>query len=384
MKMAIVHDSLANAGGAGGAEWVLAVLHELFPDAPIYTTVFNPKKMPCDFQKMDIRTSFVQRLPFAPTKYKLYLPLMPTAVEQFDLTDYDVVLSCNHSVAKGVITRPETAHICYCYTPLRYAWEFYHEYLEREDFNRLLKMLIPFAVNYMRQWDVVSANRVDHYASISHNVSKRIFKHYRRESKVIYPPVDTSRFQIGNQVDDFFLIVSRMVAYKRIDIAVEAFNELKLPLVIIGDGVERARLERMARSNILFLGRQPDETVKEYYRRCRAFIFTAEEDFGITALEAQASGRPVVAYGAGGALETVINGVTGRFFYEQTPQALAEAVKDFNPDQFNPHEIRKHALQFDRKVFEKKITAFIQEKYLEHQEELTYKQKLYPVPPIVA
>ncbi len=369
MKLAIVHDGLATAGGAGGAEAVLQVLHELFPEAPIYTTVFNPGRMPPEFGQMDIRTSFVQKLPFAKTKYQLYLPLMPTAVEQFDLTEYDIVLSCNHSVAKGVITRPDTLHICYCYTPMRYAWEFYYQYLELENFSWALKRLIPVFMNYIRQWDVLSSNRVDHYACISRTVSKRIQKHYRRESEVIFPPVDTSLFKLSDHISNYFLIVSRMVTYKRLDIAVDAFNQLELPLIIVGDGPERKRLEKKAKTNIKFLGRQPEQVVRDYYAECQAFIFTAEEDFGITAVEAQASGRPVIAYGKGGSLETIIDGTTGKLFHEQTAVALSRAVKAFDPKRFDPHKIRDHALNFDKKVFERKMQNFIKEKYLEHRED---------------
>jgi glycosyltransferase involved in cell wall biosynthesis len=363
MKVAIVHDGLATHGGAGGAEWVLSVLHEIFPDAPIYTTVFNPKIMPEEFNKWDIRTSFIQKLPFAKTKYKLYLPLMPTAIEQFDLTDYDVVISCNHSVAKGVITRPDTLHICYCYSPLRYVWEFYYEYLRDEKFNPILKLFIPFVVNYLRLWDRLSADRVDYFIAISQNVAKRIYKHYRRDSIVIYPPIDVSKYVIKKRIDDFFLIVSRMVAYKRLDIAIEAFNELKLPLVIIGDGIEKNRLKKKACPNIKLLGRQPDEVVRDYYSRCKAFIFTSEEDFGIAPLEAQASGRPVIAYGKGGALETVIDGVTGKFYYTQTPQALIQAIREFNSHQFDPIKIRQHTLKFSIEIFKQRFKNFIKSKY---------------------
>ncbi len=368
MRLAIVHDSLATAGGAGGAEAVLRILHGLFPEAPIYTTVYNQDRMPPQFREMDIRTSFIQKLPFAATKYKLYLPLMPTAIEQFDLREYDVVLSCNHSVAKGVITTPDTLHLCYCYTPMRYAWDFYQHYLENEGFNWAFKQMIPFFMNYIRQWDVLSASRVDYFASISHHVAHRIHKHYRRDSEVIYPPVDTSLFQPTNQLGDFFLIVSRMVSYKRLDIVIDAFNQLGLPLIVIGNGPERKKLESIARANIRFLGRQGDQEVRQYYARCQAFIVTADEDFGITALEAQASGRPVIAFGKGGSLETVIDNITGVFFEPQTSEALIKAMESFNPLEFDPSRIREHALKFDRRIFEQKIQTFIHTKYSRKQE----------------
>jgi len=360
MKIAIVHDWLTNMGGA---ERVILAFHEIFPDAPIYTSVYNPDKLPEEFRKMNIRTSFIQKLPKAKTKYNMYLPFMPTAFEQFELSEYDVVLSSSSSCAKGVITRPDTLHICYCHTPMRYAWDFYHEY--KENAPKWQKRFIPFLMNYVRMWDRLSADRVDYFIANSSAVARRIKKHYRRDAAVINPPVNVDFYTPKDEDEDYFLIVSRLVEYKRIDIAVEAFNDLGLPLIIIGDGPEKSKLQRMAKGNIKFLGRLPDEEVKGYYAKCRALIFPGEEDFGITPLEAQACGRPVIAFGKGGVLDSVIDGVTGLFFMEQNKESLKEAIIKFNEMKFDKKVIRKHAEKFDVNVFKQKIYDFVIEKYRE-------------------
>lgn len=358
MKIAIVHDWLTNMGGA---ERVILAFHDIFPDAPIYTTVYNPDKLPEQFRKMDIKTSFIQKLPKAKTKYNIYLPFMPTAFEQFDLSKYDVVLSSSSSCAKGVITRPDTLHICYCHTPMRYAWDFYNEY--KESAPKWQKKIIPFLMNYIRMWDRLSADRVDYFIANSNAVAKRIKKHYRRDSVVINPPVNADFYNLIDEDADYFLIVSRLVEYKRIDIAVDAFNDLKLPLIVIGDGPEKEKLQKMAKNNIKFLGRIPDEEVRKYYAKCRAFIFPGEEDFGITPLEAQASGRPVIAFGKGGALDSVVDGVTGIFFKEQNKESLKEAIIKFKDMKFDKNAIRKHAEQFDTSFFKQRIYNFIIENY---------------------
>ncbi|PKM82451.1 MAG: glycosyltransferase family 4 protein [Firmicutes bacterium HGW-Firmicutes-14] len=360
MKVAIIHEWLANMGGS---EKVVLALKEIFPDAPVYTTVYVPDRVDPAFHSMDIHTSFIQKLPFGPSRYQSYLPLMPTAVEQFDLSGFDVVISSSHAVAKGVLTGSATLHITYCHTPMRYAWDFYLEYLNGPGVGRLKKKLIPWLMNYIRMWDRLSADRVDFFIANSGNVAQRVKKHYRRESEVIYPPVDTSFFQPSASIEDYYFIVSRLIPYKRIDLAVEAFNRLGLPLKIAGDGPERERLKAMAKSNIEFLGRVTDEEMKKLYSSCRAFIFPGEEDFGITPVEAQASGRPVIAYGAGGCLETVIPGVTGEFFAPQTPEALVELVRRFEPDKYKPEEICAHARKFDREIFKQKILDFIDTRY---------------------
>jgi glycosyltransferase involved in cell wall biosynthesis len=360
VKLALVHDGLATAGGRGGAEWVLTVLKKIFPDAPVYTTVYHKDRMPDYFRQYDIRTSFIQRFPKGKELYQTYLPFMPTAVEQFDFSGYDVVLSCSHSVAKGVITPPETLHLCYCYTPLRYAWDMYHEYMTGEEWGRFKRLLIPPLLTYMRLWDSVTSDRVDAFIAISKHVARRIWKYYKRTSVVIYPPVDTSTFIRSDKIESYFLVVSRLVSYKRIDIAVQAFNTLGLPLVIIGDGTEKEKLARIAKPNITFLGRQPDAVVRAYLSKCQALIFPGEEDFGITPVEAQASGRPVIAYRGGGALETV-TAHTGRFFYPKTAAALADTIKHFDAGQFDRDRIQQHAVNFDIAVFRREILRVIEQ-----------------------
>lgn len=356
MKVAIVHDWLTNMGGA---ERVLLALHDMYPDAPIYTTVYDQRKLDPAFADMDVRTSFIQRLPGARSHYQRYLPLMPTAVEQFDLTGYDLVISSSHACAKGVVTRPDALHVCYCYTPIRYAWDFYHEYLEREGVGRFGRILVAPMMNYMRIWDRAAADRPDVMVAISNFIAQRIRKFYRREAVVIHPPVRAGYFSVSDQVEDYFLIVSRLVAYKRIDLAINAFNELGSPLVVIGDGPQSEELQGRAGPNVKFLGRQPDEVVRDYFQRCRAFVFPGEEDFGITMAEAMAAGRPVLAYGRGGALDIVEDGVTGILFPEQTPAALVQAVRRLEAASFDSSIIRNRAEGFDTAVFQESLRKLI-------------------------
>lgn len=362
MKVAIVHDWLANMGGA---ERIIKIFHELFPEAPIYTCVYNKESMPEEFRHMDIRTTFIQKLPFGKKRYQMYLPLMPVAFEQLDLSEYDLVLSSSTSCAKGVITRADTCHICYCNTPMRYAWDFYHEYTNKKSF--IVRALIAMQMNRIRQWDRLSADRVDYFIANSKNIARRIQKHYRRESEVIYPPVRTSFYALGDKNEDYYLIVSRLVPYKRIDLAVEAFNELDLPLMIIGDGSELLRLKKMAGNNIKFLGKIEDDETKIFYSNCKAFVFCGEEDFGITPLEAQSCGKPVIAYAKGGALETVIDKVTGVFFKDQTKESLILAIDNFENryKEFDSFRIRQHALDFSEENFKDKISNFISSKMVE-------------------
>ncbi|ADK13604.1 GDP-mannose-dependent alpha-(1-6)-phosphatidylinositol monomannoside mannosyltransferase [Clostridium ljungdahlii DSM 13528] len=360
MKVALVHDWLTNMGGA---ERVVINFKQIYKNAPIYTTIYNPDNLDDELKNIDVRTSFLQNKKGAKKNHQKYFPFMPAAFESFDLNEYDIVLSSSSSCAKGVITNPNAMHVCYCHSPMRYGWEFYYEYANNSNMKKLKKNLLKYFMDYMRVWDNVSSNRVDYFIANSENVARRIWEHYRRESVVIHPPVRCSLFNISNEDQDYFLIVSRLVEYKRIDLAVEAFNELGLPLVIIGDGAERQKLELKAKDNIKFLGRQPDEVIKEYYSKCRAFVFPGEEDFGITPLEAQASGRPVIAFGKGGALETVVSEKTGVFFEEQTVEALKNAVKVFESLSFDKELIRKHAEEFDEEIFKGKIRNFVDEKY---------------------
>lgn len=364
MKIALVHDYLNQMGGA---ERVVETLHELFPEAPLYTSIYLPENMPDSFRRMNIKTSFMQKLPFLDKHFKKYLLLYPYAFRQFKLDDYELVLSSSSGWAKGVNVSPKTCHICYCYTPMRWVWN-YQDYIARENFGWLTKKTLPLAINWLRRWDLATNFRVDHFVAISQCVAQRIKKYYHREATVIYPPVNTSLYQPAGQVEDFYLVVSRLNTYKKIDLVVETFNELGLHLKIIGTGPYQKILQNMAKTNIEFLGRVSDQKLADYYARCKALIFPGEEDFGIAPLEAQAAGRPVIAYAGGGAIETVVEGKTGIFFREQTAEALNRTIHSFEKMNFNPLEIRKHAQKFDREVFKSKLTAFIKEKYEEHCE----------------
>lgn len=362
MRVALVHDYLNQMGGA---ERVLLTLHDLFPQAPIYTSLFDPSRVDPRFRRLDIRTTFMQRLPGAKRHHQRYLPLYPFAFEQLDLRAYDLVISDSSAFAKGIVTRPDALHLCYCYTPMRWAWN-YQDYVEREQLGRLSRLVLPPFITWLRGWDYATAARVDYFISISPIVAARIAKYYRRESVYIPPPVETSRFAVAPEHEDYFLIVSRLVPYKRIDLAVQAFTRLGLPLRIIGSGRDERRLRRMAGKNIQFLGRLSDEAVRQQMARCRAFVFPGEEDFGLTPLEAQASGRPVIAYSAGGALATIVDGSTGLFFDEQTPDALAEAVVRFRDDQFDPQTLRQHAEEFSTERFMRRFMQFVEAKIAVH------------------
>lgn len=368
MKVAIIHEWLTNMAGS---ERCIVNFKEIYKDAPIYTTMYNPNKLDKELQNIDVRTSFLQR--WVKKGHQKFLPFMPFVFENFNLSEYDVILSSNSCCSKGIITGSKSMHVCYCHTPMRYAWEFYHDYIENSGMRNLKKKALRVFMNYIRIWDRLSADRVDYFIANSENVAKRIWKYYRRESVVIHPPVRCNLFNISDENEDYFLVMSRLVGYKRIDLAVQAFNKLGLPLIVIGAGEELEKLKEMANDNITFLGRQPDEVIKEYYSKCRAFIFPGEEDFGITPLEAMASGRPVIAYGKGGALETVIEGKTGVFFENQTVEDLIDAIKKFETVEFDKIKIRKHAEKFDESVYKKKIEEFINEKYYEFQSKKRWK-----------
>jgi glycosyltransferase involved in cell wall biosynthesis len=329
----------------------------MYPRAPIYTSMFWSQALPPAYRDWDVRASFMDRLPLVHRHHQWFLPLYPYAFEQFDLSAYDLVLSVTSAFAHGVITHAGTQHICYCLTPARFLWD-YHHYAERESLGRLVRLFLPLLIGNLRLWDRVAADRVDEFVAISQAVQQRIAKCYRRDSEIIYPPVDVRGIPLSHQKGDHYLIISRLVPYKRIDLAVLAFRELGLPLWIIGDGRDRARLEAMAAPNVRFLGHVAGG-LGDYLANCRAFIFPGEEDFGIAPLEAQAAGRPVVAYAAGGALETVIDGQTGVFFREPTPGALAEAVRRLDDSQFDPAAIRQHAMRFDRAEFERRLGELI-------------------------
>jgi glycosyltransferase involved in cell wall biosynthesis len=358
MKVALVHDWMNQMGGA---EDVLEALVDLFPTAPIYTSLYAPKRMPAHWQTWDIHTNFIDQLPFSHRKQQLYFPLYPFSFEQHDLRGYDLVISNKSGFCHGVITGPETVHICYCLTPTRYVWR-YHQYAEQEQLSWLTRTLLPPFLTQLRQWDRLAADRVDHFVAISQEVRRRIAKVYRRESAIIYPPVDTSRFALCREVADYYLLVGRLVPYRRIDLLIEAFNVMKRPLRIAGSGRDRQRLEALAGPTVEFLGYVPNEELPALLAKCRAFMFPGEEDFGIAPLQAMAAGRPVIAYAAGGALETVVPGKTGIFFEQQSVAAIIDAVERFETQTWKNKEIQAHARQFDTAVFKQKILAFIEEK----------------------
>jgi glycosyltransferase involved in cell wall biosynthesis len=358
MRIAIVHDYLAQAGGA---ERVVEAIHDLYPDAPIYTSIYDAAHtLPC-FKTMDVRTSFLQRFALARTAkfHKLALPLFPAAFEHFDMSSYDVVLSNTTGFAKGVITGPETCHICYCHTPARFAWR-YHEYVTQGGYGKTAKRILPFLIHRLRAWDYASAQRVDYFLSNSYNIARRVQKFYGKQSEVLHPPVSVDRFSILPKPSaDYYLVVSRLVGYKRVDLAVEACTKLGVPLKVVGAGPDLPRLKQMAGPKVEFLGRLKDGEVTELFGNCRAFLFPGEEDFGISPLEAMASGRPVIAYGAGGALETVIDGVTGVHFRQATANSLIEAIQRLDRLELDPARLRAHAERFDVSEFKKSLKEIV-------------------------
>ncbi|MFC1623076.1 glycosyltransferase [Patescibacteria group bacterium] len=370
MKIALVHDYLVQYGGA---ERVLECFCELFPHAHIYTIVHDEKLMHGVFGDRKIHTSFLQRFPLAKKRHRIFPMLMPLAVEQFDFSDYDVVLSDSSSYAKGIITGPDTLHICYMHTPMRYAWDDCQKYTREFSFPDFVKKLVPFFVNYLRVWDRISVDRVDRLIANSNFVAKRIRKYYRKDSVVINPPVNIDKFYVeedeGNR-GDYFLIVGRLLAYKRIDIAIKAFNELRIPLKIIGRGPEMKRLQKMASPNIEFLGRVEDEELPKYYARCRAFVFPQEEDFGIVAIEAMAAGRPLIAYKGGDIVENMEDGKTGVFFEKQTSEDIIGAVKRFESHEYESEYIQNIARKFDRNDFKRKIKKYIEKELMDFKENI--------------
>lgn len=367
MKVALVHDHLAQDGGA---EKVLQVLMEVYPDAPIYTLLSEKNNEDKYYRDRKILTSIIQRLPGGVKHYQWYLPFMPMAVEFFDLTDYDIVISDTSSFAKGVITSPHTLHICYCHTPTRYLWSDTHEYIRELKYNKYFKKIISLVLNYIRLWDRSAADRVDEYIANSRLVQKRIKKYYKRSSVVIPPPVEVDKFNISRQEsqEKYFLIGCRLTPYKRVDLAVEAFKKNGKKLKIFGDGPDIKRLKKMSEgfSNIEFLGRVNDKELRDLYAGCQAFLNPQEEDFGITCVEAMAAGRPVIAYRRGGAEETVIEGETGVFFDSQSSEELNRAIDSYYTSNFDSQAIREHALKFSKENFKKRILAFVEEKQKEY------------------
>ncbi len=354
MKVALVYDRVNKWGGA---ERVLLALSELFPDAPLYTSVYYPKKAQWA-KKFSVRTSFLQQLPYASRSHEFYALLMPLAFESFSFDMYDLVISVSSEAAKGIITKPKTKHICYCLTPTRYLWSGYDEYFSSD----FLRFSSQPAISYLRTWDMIASKRPDVIVAISKEVQGRIKKYYNRASEVIYPPVEL----VGTKVqrykgtkESYFLVVSRLVQYKRIDIAIQACNRLKLPLKIVGTGAEEGRLKSMAGSTVEFVGSLTDRELVGYYKQCKAVIFPGREDFGITAVEAQLFGKPVIAFGGGGVTETVIEGKTGTFFYPQTTEALLKKIRDFDRLRLNSHVLRAEARKFSKDVFKAHFLSVI-------------------------
>jgi len=364
LKIAIVADWLTNQAGA---ERVVLTLADLFPNADIYTSVFKAKAFP-ELKDRHVYTSFLQTMPFG-RRHQLWPTLRPRAFEELNLDNYDIVISSASAEAKGVITKPETLHICYCHTPTRYYWSHYHYYLEHPEYgplNPIVKWVMPKLIHNLRLWDRVAADRVDVFIANSKTTAARIRKYYEANSTVIYPPIDTHRFNISREADDYYLIVGRQTGYKRTDIAIEAFNRLGWPLKIVGSGPMLKKWMMKAKRNVEFLGRVTDEEVAQLMSRAQALIFPGEEDAGIVPLEAMASGRPVIAYAKGGSTETIVDGKTGLFFKEQTAASLLAAVKKHSQTTWRPSAIREHALQFDTSIFRRKIKNFVNQYYEEY------------------
>lgn len=361
MNVALVIDWLTSYAGAQKVEEAIL---KLFPNADIYTCVYDKEVFENTiFEQHDIKESFISKLPKARKYYQKYLPLMPYAIEQFDLSEYDLIISSSHAVSKGVLTGPDQLHICYCHTPIRYGWDFQHQYLNEANMNTGIKGIVArYFLHKIRLWDVRTSNGVDFFIANSKYISKRIHKCYRRKAEVIYPNVDVDSFTLHSEKEDFYLTASRLVPYKRIALIVEAFRNMpEKKLFVIGKGEQEERIKKMLTPNITFLGYQSFSKLKYYMERAKAFVFAAEEDFGIIPIEAQACGTPIIAYGRGGALETVIDGQTGIHFHQQTCQAIQEAVARFEQKgvSFSPELIRHHAEKFSQRQFDEKFSNFI-------------------------
>ena len=373
-KIAIVHDWLT---GMRGGEKCLEVFCELFPEATVFTLVHNKGSVTPVIENMDVRTSFLQKMPGVEKKYRTFLPLFPAAIESFDLSGYDLVLTSSHCVAKGAKSAPGTLNICYCYTPVRYAWKFFDEYFGKE--KPLKKWIISQVIKRLRTWDMKTNERIDYFIAISDNIRNRIRGYYNREADVIYPPVDVDLH--GNEnipvKEDYYLVVSALEPYKKVDIAIEAFNSSGKPLIVIGKGTEENKLKSISKENIKFYGWIDDSDLIKFYARSKALIFPGEEDFGIVPVEAQAYGKPVIAYGAGGVLETIIpldsQNPTGVFFDKQNADSLNEAIESFEErrDSFSSESIKNNAHRFNRDRFQEEIKSYIEEKWELHQKDKT-------------
>lgn len=364
MRVALIHDFLTQYGGA---EKVLEAFHEIWPQAPVFTLFYNKKIMGDRFKDYDIKVSPIQNLPLALKKYRWYLPLMPSAIERFNLSNFDLVISDSSAYSKGVITQPHTLHVSYIHSPTRYLWSDAYKYLDSlKGAERLVSKFLAPTLTQLRLWDQTAAQRPDYLVANSKFVAKRIEHYYKRQSHIIYPPVETDKFKISKKIDDYFLVVSRFRPYKRVELAIQAFNKLRMPLKIIGTGVDEG-LKKIAGPHIEFLGFVSDKEKARYMSQARALIHPQEEDFGITAVESMAAGRPVIAYNAGGAKETILDGLTGKFFNEQTWESLSEAVIKFKARDFDPEKIRQHALKFSKQRFKQEIKSFVKNCKLQAQ-----------------
>ena len=359
LRIAIVHEWFTSMRGG---EKCVEALCEIFPDATLYALLHVRGSVSPVIERMPIRTSFVQHLPFAATRYRHYLPLFPAAISRFDLSAFDIVISSHHCAAKGVRTAPHTLHICYCYTPMRYIWTQYDDYFGAGRSDALTRLGMAAAVGYLRRWDLRTAKNPHYFIAISENIRARIRTIYGRESEVIYPPVETGALAAATEHEGFDLIVSALVPYKRIDLAIEAYTRMGKRLVVIGDGPDLARLRQSGGPTVHFLGWRTDEVVRDHFRRCRAVIFPGEEDFGIVPVEAIACGKPVVAFARGGALETVLDGSalrTGVLFDQQTVESLTGAVLKLDTQTFDTKAMHAFALKFDREIFKQKVKDFV-------------------------
>jgi glycosyltransferase involved in cell wall biosynthesis len=366
-KVALVHDWLT---GRRGGEKVLEVFAEIYPDAPIYTLFHFPGSQIPNIENKRIVSSFIQKLPFLNKRYRFYLPLFPIAVELFDLQEYDFIISSSHCVAKGAIPRPDALHVCYVHSPMRYAWNQYSSYFSPEMLGFFSRRIIPPIIHRLRIWDESSAHRVDNFVANAKAVADRIHRYYKRTADVIHPPVETEFFKPGEVEENYFLIVSALVPYKKIDLAVETFNRTGQRLKIVGQGPEYRKLVKMAKPNVEFLGAVPDEPLLQAYQNARALIIPGEEDFGINSLESQACGVPVIAFARGGAKETVIHGETGFLYEELNSEGLSTALDKFKDMNFNKTTIRANAVKFSRNSFKKKISSYFQQKWAKHESQL--------------
>jgi len=355
LRTAIVADYLNQRGGA---EWVVAVLHEIFPHAPIYTTIVDPARLWPALRDADIRPSWMQHLPGLTRHFKKYLPFYYLAIERMNLQEYDLVISSSCAFGLGAKARAGAVHVCYCHTPARFIWD-YDRYTQKEQIGPVARRALPLLIRVLKRWDLAMSRRPHRFSSNSADVARRIRRHYGRTSTIIHPPVDIGRFSTGTTKGEYYLVVSRLNPYKRIELAVEAFNALGRPLIIIGEGPHRVHLERLAKPNIHFAGWLSDRDVAQAYAGCRALVFPGEEDFGIAVVEANASGRPVVAYRGGGTLDTVVEGITGVFFDQPTPEALIDAVGRLEMQEWDAAGLRDHAKGFGVDEFKRRFRAFV-------------------------